>query len=59
METWTTDEICDAFWKCFHKSGERWFDYLGTDEENQESTKAYWEEFLDCLVKVRNEYKEV
>jgi len=47
--------IKQAFWEIFHESGELWFNYLGTDEENKETTAYYWGEFLGCLEKLRME----
>ena len=42
--------IKDAFWKEFHESGEIFFNYLGSKEENEECTNSYWESFKDNLL---------
>jgi len=47
--------IKQAFWKEFHKSGELWFDYLGTEEENEASTNEFWRDFLIYLEEVKTE----
>jgi len=47
--TLTTDDVRAAFWKTFHKCGEVWFNYLGTDEENEHATQAFWDELLENL----------
>ncbi len=41
----TLDEVRKAFWAEFHKSGELWFNYFGTDQECDESTKGFWDDF--------------
>lgn len=46
---YSLEEIKKAFWATFHKSGELWFDYHGTDEENEASTESEWQLFLDKL----------
>lgn len=46
---YSVKQIKTAFWKQFHKSGEQWFNYLGTEEENNESMENAWTEFLDSL----------
>lgn len=46
---YTLDEIRAAFWKTFHKRGELWFDYLGTEEENTSCTEDFWGDFSDNL----------
>ena len=45
------EQIKAAFWEQFHKSGELWFDYLGTDEDNEGSTVEYWDAFEAVLVR--------
>jgi hypothetical protein len=40
-------EIKEAFWEMFHKSGEFWFEYKGSDEFNNKSTQVEWDEFLE------------
>ena len=49
-ETFTLAEIKKAFFDSFHESGEFWFDYLGSPQENLESTTVYWDEFKDKLI---------
>jgi hypothetical protein len=48
-ERYTLKEISVAFGKTFHRSGEAFFDYMGTEEECEVSTKWYWEEFVENL----------
>lgn len=48
-KTYTLRQIKKAFWKNFHESGEGWFDYMGSDEENQESTESEWNTFKEYL----------
>jgi hypothetical protein len=43
-------EIQKAFWETFHKCGEIWFDYLGSDVECEKSTWGEFGEFLENLV---------
>jgi hypothetical protein len=50
-KTFSLDEIKKAFWDEFHKSGELWFNYLGTEEKNESSTESYWNSFLEKLNK--------
>ena len=38
-----------AFWETFHKSGERWFNYFGTSEQNASYTEGAWNEFVENL----------
>ncbi len=52
------EQIKAAFWKEFHKSGELWFNYLGTDKENENSTEASWLEFFETLVEIAGGYNE-
>lgn len=49
-ETFTLDQIKNAFWENFHESGEFWFDYLGSPEDNTEATDKYWEDFEEKLL---------
>ena len=46
----TLDQVKRAFWATFHRSGEAFFSYLGTDEENHSSTRCHWSDFLDNLL---------
>jgi hypothetical protein len=48
-DCWTLEEIKNAFWKTFHKSGELWFDYLGDNEDCNQSTNSFWSEFMENL----------
>ena len=52
MKTYTLDQIKKAFWEKFHKTGELWFNYLGTEKENEEITQREWEDFIDELNKI-------
>lgn len=45
----TEEQVKAAFWKTFHKAGELYFNYLGSEEECEESTRWQWEEFLENL----------
>jgi len=47
--TYTLAQIKQAFWSNFHCMGDVWFGYLGTEEENEESTQTEWQEFLEIL----------
>lgn len=38
-----------AYWKKFHKAGELWFDYLGTEEECEAITEQNWQDFAECI----------
>ena len=46
---YSVDEIKKAFWATFHESGESWFNYLATKEENESSTQEKWEWFAEEL----------
>jgi len=48
-KTYTVDQIKEAFWKTFHKQGEFGFNYFGTDEQNEDSTRCEWTELLEHL----------
>lgn len=50
-KTFTLSQIKQAYWAKFHESGELWFDYLGSEEENEEATNDNWDEFLKELEK--------
>ena len=57
--TFTLEQIKAAFWKNFHESGELWFSYLGSDEENQNATETHWQEFERALLETsQTERKE-
>jgi len=43
------EQIKAAFWEEFHKAGELWFDYLGDEENNENSTEGHWQDFLETL----------
>lgn len=58
-KTYTIEEIKKAFWSNFHKSGETWFDYLGTDEENDASTNEEWDSFLNELFPKMKQMKKL
>ena len=49
QKLYTLEEIKEAFWKSFHKSGELWFNYLSDEESNKESTEEHWRDFSDYL----------
>ena len=46
---YTLDQIRNAFWRTFHKGGDVWFDYLGTEEEVESSTEGQWQSFVAHL----------
>lgn len=49
-KTFTSDEIKAAFWKTFHEAGEIFFeDYLGSPENNAQSTESWWQKFHQHL----------
>ena len=47
--------IRTAFWDTFHESGERWFSYLMTPEQNATHTEHGWEEFVENLATAQRE----
>ena len=53
-QLFTIEQIKEAFWHEFHKSGEIWFNYLGTEEENEDSTRCKWEYLVEILQKGAN-----
>mgnify|MGYP001591169967 CR=1 FL=1 len=44
-----------AFWKTFHESGERWFNYFGTPEQNSSYTEGEWDGFAENLATAQRE----
>jgi len=54
MKKYTVDEIKKAFWETFHESGELWFNYQGTPENNTEVTEEWWDTFLEELNSANN-----
>ena len=48
---YSLEQIKKVYWETFHKSGEKWFNYLCSEEESQESTECQWNEFLENLKK--------
>lgn len=55
MKTYTLNQIKGAFWAEFHLSGERWFNYLGSEKDNEEYTQGAWENFVEELNKIPEE----
>jgi len=45
----SVEQIKAVFWEEFHGAGELWFDYLGDEEENEDCTEGYWQDFLETL----------
>jgi len=45
----SVEQIKTAFWEEFHKAGEVWFDYLGDEENDADSTESHWQDFLETL----------
>ena len=43
------EQIHAAFWEEFHNAGDVWFDYLGDEENNEDSTEGHWQDFLETL----------
>jgi len=52
---YTLAQVKAAFWAVFHLSGEIWFGYQGTDEENTEHTQEWWRDFVEELDKAKGE----
>lgn len=52
MKTYTEEQIKKAFWETFHESGELWFDYLGPEDTNNDSTICEWDNFKEELEKL-------
>ena len=52
MPTYTEAQIKAAFWKAFHKCGEVWFNYIGTEEQNETSTQESWRDFEEALAEL-------
>jgi hypothetical protein len=48
-KTYNEDQMKEAFWKVFHKSGENFFPYHGDEEHCQDVTTFYWKEFVEYL----------
>ena len=48
-KTYTLAQVKAAFWKMFHRRGEMWFNYLGSERENEDCTRDYWDDFLEAL----------
>lgn len=51
-DVYTLDEIKDAYWRTFHKSGELWFNYLASVEECEESTFSHFVDFVKELTRL-------
>lgn len=51
-KAYTLAEIKAAFWKTFHERGEFWLNYLGTEQENEDSTAGQWRDFTESLEEV-------
>ena len=47
--------IKKAFWDTFNESGEIWFDYLSSKEDNNSSTNSEWINFEENLRKYGQE----
>lgn len=54
MSEYTLEEIKMAFWGTFHQVGEIWFDYIGTEEEQNSHTEEWWDTFLEELIAAKN-----
>lgn len=48
-QTYTKEEIKQAFWDTFHRAGDVWFDYLSDEERCNRSTFSGWMEFYENL----------
>lgn len=42
-------QVKAAFWSTFHKSGELWFSYFGSDEHCETFTQEWWDTFAENL----------
>ncbi len=51
VRLYTEEEIKEAFYTKFHLSGEHFFNYLGTERENDDSTEWDWNDFLETLTR--------
>ena len=49
IKAYEESAIKKAYWKCFHKAGELFFNHIGTKEENESSTEQGWLEFIEIL----------
>lgn len=56
---YTVAQIKAAFWREFHKGGERWFNYLGSETDNEECTQSEWDSFLEELQAAPEEVGDV
>lgn len=50
---YSVEEIKQAFWDNFHEAGEVWFNYLGDEERNTDTTQSEWADFLEWLEKTK------
>lgn len=48
---YTLEKIKRAYWEEFHASGERWFNYFDSEEENNKYTEYSWLRFVEYLNK--------
>ena len=50
----TVEEIRSAFYHAFHASGEAFFDYISSEQEQNDSTESYWIELEAELRRCRD-----
>lgn len=48
-DRFSLEEIRRAFWARFHKSGEQWFTYFGSEADCESATNGFWAEFVEYL----------
>lgn len=46
---YSVEQIKAAYWRCFHKSGEYWFEEFGSERDCTEATESLWGEFVKAL----------
>ena len=52
---YSLEVIRPAFWRAFNESGEHWFSYFGTPEENSSCTEGAWDGFVEGLATAQRE----
>ena len=55
VKTYTLAQIKAAFWRVFHLAGEVWFNYRGSEKENNEYTESWWQDLVEELEKAKGE----
>lgn len=57
-ESFTIEQIKAAFWQEFHRTGDRWFCDLGSENACNESTETEWRGFESALRSQQNNKTE-